>query len=48
MANSKKRRKIRLNARGKAFLAGFCIIIILVAAIIIGINKAAGNQNTTE
>ena len=48
MANSKKRRKIRLNARGKAFLAGFCIIIILVAAIIIGISKAAGNQNTTE
>lgn len=48
MANSKKRRKIRLNARGKAFLAGFCIIIILVAAIIIGINKAAGNQNTPE
>ncbi|MBO6193805.1 MAG: D-alanyl-D-alanine carboxypeptidase [Clostridiales bacterium] len=48
MVNSKKRRKIRLNARGKAFLAGFCIIIILVAAIIIGINKAAGNQNTTE
>ena len=46
MANSKKRRKKRLNARGKAFIAGFCIIIIAVAAIIIGIESS--NKKISE
>ena len=51
MANSKKRRrKIRLNARGKAFIAGFCIIVALTAILIICIenNKNSGNTEETS
>lgn len=47
MANSKKRRRIKLNARGKAFLAGFCILVAVVAIIIIGLesnNKDKGSE----
>lgn len=48
MANSKKRRRIRLNARGKAFLAGFCILVIAVAAIIIGLESSNKGKDGDE
>ena len=39
MANSKKKRKFKLNARGKAFLAGFCILVALTAITIISLES---------
>lgn len=48
MANSKKRRRIRLNARGKAFLAGFCILVIAVAAVIIGLESSDKDKGGDE
>ena len=46
MANTKKRRRIRLNARGKAFIACFIILIITVAALIIGLEYCRQNADT--
>ena len=50
MANSKKRRRrIRLNARGKACLAGFCIVVIVTAVLLIVFEtgkKNIGNGNS--
>lgn len=46
MANTKKRRRIRLNARGKAFIAGFCLLVIITAAIIIGIDSKRQKTQT--
>ncbi len=45
MANSKKRRKKKLNARGKAFIGGFCIIVIAVALLIIGLESKKNNSD---
>lgn len=48
MANSKKRRKKKLNARGKAFLTLFCLVIILVAAIIISLESCRHKEPETS
>lgn len=48
MANSKKRKRIRLNARGKAFLAGFCILVTAVAAVIIGLESSNKDKDGSE
>ena len=48
MANSKKRRKKKLNARGKAFLTLFCLAIILVAAIIISLESCRHKEPETS
>lgn len=46
MANTKKRRRKRLNARGKAFIGGFCFLIILVAAIVISLESCKARTDT--
>lgn len=48
MANSKKRRRVRLNARGKAFLAGFCFLVLITAVIIISLESCRHNQDEPE
>ena len=46
MANTKKKRRKRLNARGKAFIGGFCVLIITVAILIISLESC--KAKTTE
>ena len=46
MANTKKRRK-RLNARGKAFLGGFCFLIIVIAVLIISLESCKAKTPDT-
>ena len=48
MANTKKRRKIKLNARGKAFLAGFVLIIVLLAVLVISIESCRHKTPDSE
>lgn len=45
MANTKRRKKIKLNARGKLFLFGFCAAIIIIALLIINLGKGNSNDN---
>lgn len=48
MANSKKRRKRKLNARGKAFLALSCLAIILLAVLIISLESCKHREPETS
>ena len=45
MANSKRRKKIKLNARGKLFLFGFCASIIIIALLIINLARRGKNDD---
>jgi len=49
MAISKKKRKVKLNMRGKAFLAGFVVLITVTAIIIITLgSKESGSLSQQE